>query len=76
MPRSFSNCEMSAPEMNAFSPSPATTITRTDGSASSSASALGTPAHMSNVIAFIFSGLEKRTVATAPSRFTMSPDIR
>jgi len=67
---------MSAPEMNAFSPSPATTITRTAGSASSSARVFGTAAHMSNVIAFIFSGLEKRTVATAPSRFVMRPDIR
>ena len=45
--RFFSNSEMSAPETNAFSPAPASTITRTSGSASNAVMIFGTASHIS-----------------------------
>ena len=45
--RLLSNSEMSAPETNARSPAPASTITRTVGSASKSAMIFGTACHIS-----------------------------
>ena len=74
--RNSLNCEMSAPEIKAFSPSPATTITRTSGSASNASMATGTSAHICTVIAFILVGLENVMYPTEPFFSTISSAMK
>jgi hypothetical protein len=54
--RFCSNSEMSAPDTNALSPAPASTITRTSGSASKAAMIFGTASHIAYDTALCFSG--------------------
>src|SRR5215207_221572 len=54
--RLCSNSEMSAPDTNARSPAPASTIARTCGSASNAVTIFGTAAHISSDTALCFSG--------------------
>ena len=65
--RLLSNSEMSAPDTNARSPAPASTITRTSGSASNAATIFGTAAHISSDTALCFSGWLKIIQPIPPS---------
>src|SRR5262245_1964839 len=65
--RRFSNSEMSAPDTNARSPAPASTMARTCGSASKAATIFGTAAHMSSDTALSFSGWLKIIQPIPPS---------
>ena len=67
LPRFSSNSEMSAPDTNALSPAPASTMTRTAGSASKSAMIFGIACHMSNDTALRFSGWLKIIQPMPPS---------
>ena len=62
-----SNCEMSAPEMNALSPSPENTTRRTLSSCSAFSRSGGTASHMSTESALCLAGLLKRMCSTQPS---------
>src|SRR4051794_27561939 len=61
---------MSAPETKALSPSPASTITCTSGSASSSAILPDRSRHICRLMALYLSGLDMIAMPTAPSRRT------
>src|SRR5262249_40400359 len=66
-PRFCSNSEMSAPEMNALPPAPASTTTRIASSRSNSSRISGTAFHMSNETALWRAGLLNSIQPTAPS---------
>src|SRR5262245_23857110 len=66
-PRFCSNSEMSAPEMNALPPAPASTTTRMASSRWNSSRISGTAFHMSNETALWRAGLLNSIQPTAPS---------
>src|ERR1700730_14149779 len=66
-PRFCSNSEMSAPEMNALPPAPASTTTRIASSRAHSSRISGTAFHMSTETALCRAGLLNSIQPTAPS---------
>src|ERR1043166_3002200 len=66
-PRFCSNSEMSAPEMNALPPAPASTTTRMASSRANASRISGTAFHMSNETALWRAGLLNSIQPTAPS---------
>src|SRR5215467_15856343 len=66
-PRFCSNSEMSAPEMNALPPAPASTTTRIASSFSNASRISGTAFHISNETALWRAGLLNSIQPTAPS---------
>src|SRR5262249_16183815 len=72
-PRFCSNSEMSAPEMNALPPTPASTTARILPSALNASRISGTAFHMSNETALCRAGLLNSIQPTAPS---LRPIIR
>src|SRR6202011_5453794 len=66
-PRFCSNSEMSAPEMNALPPAPASTTTRIASSRANSSRISGTAFHMSTETALCRAGLLNSIQPTAPS---------
>ena len=70
-----SNCEMSAPEMKAFPPSPDSTTMRTLSSFCARSRSFGTASHMSTESALCFSGLLKRMWSTAPSSQALTRSV-
>src|SRR5580704_547183 len=66
-PRFCSNSEMSAPEMNALPPAPASTTARMASSALNASRISGTAFHMSNETALCRAGLLNSIQPTAPS---------
>src|ERR1700730_8270702 len=66
-PRFCSNSEMSAPEMNALPPTPASTTTRIASSRANSSRISGTAFHMSTETALCRAGLLNSIQPTAPS---------
>src|ERR1051326_4348852 len=66
-PRFCSNSEISAPEMNALPPAPASTTTRMASSRANASRISGTAFHMSNETALCRAGLLNSIQPTAPS---------
>src|SRR3954470_8438557 len=73
--RMSSNCEMSAPDTKAFSPSPEKTTTRMLSSFSAWPRSAGTASHMSTESALCFAGLLKRMCSTGPSTHAFTRSV-
>src|SRR4030095_12667802 len=69
------NCEISAPALKAFSPSPRMTISRTSGSAQNASSTVGMDSHISYDVALWRAGLLKMIQPIAPSFFAISLSV-